>query len=319
MMKKNIIFIFVFSLLWGAYADWFWPFGKDSQNDKKELRLSELMEKASLAIDDAVDLADNGKISEAIEKYKEAIAELDRVERENPDRAKTPEFSTLRTKRAYSKNAITSLQMSEALLNARSVAVTDTTELEKKLADEKRGKSDKASEPEKKSEPAKEEKPVSAQTNKVESIGLLIDCLDDARKTEKPDVKAAPSKISAAAKAEKPKKSDPRRDAVLSALKEGQYAKATAIVKEMLKDDPNGVLPLNLLALICKSQGRLDDAEKVLFKCMTANTYSYYTYYNMARLYLMKNPPDKSGAKYYYETGRLYTDERDLEIERRLK
>ena len=114
--------------------------------------------------------------------------------------------------------------MSEALLNARSVAVTDTTELEKKLADEKRGKSDKASEPEKKTELPKEEKPVGAQTNKVESIGLLIDCLDDERKTEKPDVKAAPSKISAAAKAEKPKKSDPRRDAVLSALKEGQYA-----------------------------------------------------------------------------------------------
>jgi hypothetical protein len=33
----------------------------------------------------------------------------------------------------------------------------------------------------------------------------------------------------------------------------------------------------------------------------------------------MKNPPDKSGAKYYYETGCLYTDQRDLEIERRLK
>ncbi len=320
MMKKNIIFIFVFSLLWGAYADWFWPFGNEAQNDKKELRLSELMEKASLAIDDAVDLADNGKISEAIEKYKEAIAELDRVERENPDRAKTPEFSTLRTKRAYSKNAITSLQMSEALLNARSVAVTDTTELEKKLADEKRKKREKATEPDKKkAEPPKENRVVGAQTNKVESIGLLIDCLDDGSKTEKPDVKAAPSKISAAAKAEKPKKSDPRRDEVLSALKEEQYDKATAIVKEMLKDDPNGVLPLNLLALICKAQGRLDDAEKVLFKCMTANKHSYYTYYNMARLYLMKNPPDKSGAKYYYETGCLYTDQRDLEIERRLK
>ena len=82
-----------------ALAAWYWPFGSD--DDKKPPRMSELMEESSILIDEAFDLAAQGKVSEAVEKYKKAYVELERLEQEYPDRAATSEFSTVRNKKAY--------------------------------------------------------------------------------------------------------------------------------------------------------------------------------------------------------------------------
>lgn len=118
-----------------ARAEWYWPFSSDNEN--KPPRLSELMEPATVLIDEASDLAGEGKVSEAAEKYRAALKELDRIEQAASDRAKTPEFATLRTKRAYVNAAIDSMLMSQAKNNAKTVAVSDTSELEQKLAKEK--------------------------------------------------------------------------------------------------------------------------------------------------------------------------------------
>lgn len=114
-----------------AEASWYWPFGSDADSNRP--RLSELMEKASMLIDDAEDLAADGKKHEAIEKYRAALAELAVVEAENPERAATTEFASLRNKRAYANAAIDTLLLAEARSNAKAVAVTDTTELEKRF------------------------------------------------------------------------------------------------------------------------------------------------------------------------------------------
>lgn len=124
----------------GARA--FWPFDSD---DDEPPRLSELMEGASRLIDEASDLASEAKVTEAVEKYREALKELARVEAENPERAETQEFATLRTKRAYVNAAIDSLLLSQVKDNAKAVAVSDTSELEKRLAEEKRVKFEKTS------------------------------------------------------------------------------------------------------------------------------------------------------------------------------
>lgn len=118
-----------------ADASWYWPFG--GSKDKDSVRISDLMEPASLLIDEAADFAAEGKVSEAKEKYEQALAELERIELENPERAETSEFSSVRNKKAYINAAIDSLLLSQAQKNAKAVAVTDTTELEKKLAAEK--------------------------------------------------------------------------------------------------------------------------------------------------------------------------------------
>jgi len=118
-----------------SQASWYWPFG-GSDEEKEPPRLSELMEPASLLIDQAADLASEGKVQDAVEKYREALSRLDRIEAENADRAKRPEFATLRNKRAYVCAAIDSLLLEQVKSNAKAVAVSDTTELEKKLAAE---------------------------------------------------------------------------------------------------------------------------------------------------------------------------------------
>ena len=110
-----------------ASASWYWPFGGDDEDRPK--RVSELMEPASKLIDSASDYVEDGKIDEAVEEYRKALAELDRIEIENPERADKPEFSTLRNKRTYVNSAIDSLLLDQARKNARKVAITDTTEL----------------------------------------------------------------------------------------------------------------------------------------------------------------------------------------------
>lgn len=112
-----------------ARAAWYWPFGGD---EKSPPRVSELIEEASELMDDAADLAADGKIEEAVDKYREARAELERVEFENPARAATDEFATVRNKKAFIETAIDSLLLKQAQNNAKAVTVTDTTALERR-------------------------------------------------------------------------------------------------------------------------------------------------------------------------------------------
>lgn len=112
-----------------ARAAWYWPFGGD---DKEPPRVSELIEEASELMDEAADLAADGKIDEAVDKYREARAELERVEFENPARAATAEFATVRNKKAYIETAIDSLLLKQAQNNVKAVTVTDTTALERR-------------------------------------------------------------------------------------------------------------------------------------------------------------------------------------------
>lgn len=124
-----------------SQASWYWPFRSETVFGSSEPRLSELMEKASTMIDEAADLADEGKTEESVEKYRAVLEELDRIERENPERAKTPEFATVRNKRAYVNAKIDSMLMNQVKTNAKVVAVSDTRELERRLAEERWGKS----------------------------------------------------------------------------------------------------------------------------------------------------------------------------------
>ena len=120
----------------------FWSVGTD-KNEDGAVRLSVLIEPATEAIDAADDLAYDGKTSEAVDKYREALEILDTIEAQNPERAATPEFASVRNKRAYVTATIDSILLLEARKNAKAVAITDTTDLEKKFAQrqaEKRAK-----------------------------------------------------------------------------------------------------------------------------------------------------------------------------------
>lgn len=240
------------------------------------MRMSELMEDASVLVDSAADLAAEGKIPEAIEEYNKALIELERIERENPERAATSEFSTVRNKKAYVTAAIDSLLLTQAANNARTVAVTDTTELEKKYAEE-------------------------AAAKMAPKKGA---------QTKAPEVQAKAKKPSAPAKkvvAAKP--ADRKSKLMLAAAdyRNKDYAAAMLTLKELLKDRADDVAALNLKAAVELAEGNAKAAEETLHSSIRSNPRSHYAYYNLARLILeTRGSAGRADARRYYENGREY-------------
>ena len=288
-MNKVISFVLALALSGAAQASWYWPFGSDDDGERRVPRLSELMEGASTNIDAAVDFADEGKITEAIEAYRRALAELDRVELEYPERANKPEFATLRNKRAYVNAAIDSLLLGQVKANAKAVAVSDTTELEKKLAAERAA--------------ARGEKP---------------DEVANAGKAEKAESVEKPVKAEAPAPA-KPARPLSVRDRVIADIEKGDWRGAELGISEMLAARPNDVIALNLKAAMEVEQGKLKEAEETLDQAIMSNPRSPHAYYNMADLMLKRDPPNPGAARRYYETGRTMGGQRDERLEAALK
>ena len=292
-MKQLLLFVLVFALCAKAEASWYWPFSSDET--PKPPRVSELMEPASVMIDEAYDLADEGKTSEAVDKYRMALAELDRIEAENPDRVKEPEFNTLKNKRATVKAAIDSLLLSEAQDNARSIAISDTTELQKKY-DAKHSKKPKTEE-----RGAAKPKPESEATTKA---------------TEVADGPEAPAKQPEVIElSQKPKS---KMAIALEDLAKRDFAAVELTVKEILEERPNDAAALNLKAAAEMAQGDAKAAEKTLDQAIMSNPRGYHAYYNMARL-MAGLKGNRSGAKRYYEAGRSLGGPVDAKLEELLK
>ena len=290
-MKQLLSFALVLALCAGAEASWYWPFSSDDET--KPPRVSELMEPASVMIDEAYDLADEGKTSEAVEKYRAALAELDRIEAENPDRVKEPEFNTLKNKRATVRAAIDSLLLSEAQDNARTIAVSDTTELQKKY-DAKRRKATKMEE-------RGAAKPESEATTESTEVAA-----EPEAPTEQPEV------------IELPQKPKSKMAIALEDLAKRDFAAVELTVKEILEERPNDAAALNLKAAAEMAQGDAKAAEKTLDQAIHSNPRGYHAYYNMARL-MAGLKGNRSGAKHYYEAGRSLGGPVDAKLEELLK
>ena len=309
------------ALAGGAAGSWYWPFGS-SDGAAEVPRLSELMEPVSLLIDEASDLAADGKTQESVEKYRAALEELDRIEGENPDRAASQEFATVRNKRAYVNAAIDSLLLGQVRENAKSVAVSDTTELEKRLAEEKK----KLAEEEKKSTEDKKEKPSAEEKKPARDEAEKEDAVEEekAQASGAKKARVASAEENAQASGEKtecqvPEKPLSRREQVIAHIDAGEFAEAELLVSEMLIEKPNGAMALNLKASLEAAQGKLKDAEQTLDQAIMSNPRSHYAYYNMASLLLQADPTNKSAARRYYETGLAVGGPADEQLEESLK
>ena len=282
-MKYLSTFALVFALCVAAEASWYWPFSSD--DEKKPPRVSELMEPASVMIDEAYDLADEGKTSEAVEKYREALAELDRIEAENPDRVGEPEFNTLKNKRATVTAAIDSLLLSEGQNNAKAIAVSDTTELQKKY-DAKHGR-------------APKEDDISARPSPT--------CAEAGTAETKEDLPAAET--------QKPKS---KMALALEDLKKRDFAAVELTIRDILDKRPNDAAALNLRAAVEMAKGDAKAAENTLDQAIRSNPRGYHAYYNMARL-MAGQKGNISGARRYYEAGRSFGGPVDARLEEMLK
>lgn len=300
-MVRFGVFAVAATLSLGALGSWYWPFGSD--DEEVIPRVSELMEPASTNIDAATDFEYDGKFDEAIACYEAALRALDMVEAEYPDQMKKPEFTTVKTKRAYVKTKIDTLKFLQVKENSKAVAVSDTTELEKKLAEEKAAAA-KAATPA--TEPAAEEPTPAPAAEVPASASAPAAPAPRARPAAKP---AAPA----------PAKALSRQQRIAKAIADGDYAAADADIAETLRTRPNDAAALNLRAMMESAQGKYRDAEHTLDQAIQSNPKSYHAYYNMARLILKAYPDNKDGARRYYETGRAMGGPRNAALEEAVK
>ena len=302
-MRKLCTFAAVLAMAGGAVASWYWPFGSSDDDAQAPVRrLSELMEPASRLIDEASDLASEGKSQEAVEKYREALAELDRIEAENPERVASPEFSTVRNKRAYVNAAIDSLLLEQVKANAKAVAVSDTTALEKRLAEEKAKASGGGEKPSAEAKEAPAAKPAEAKPA-----------------AKRPEAKPAQKPVAKRPVRQAPARPLSRREQAIADIAAGDYAAAELQIMEMLAEKPNSAMALNLKASMESAQGKYKEAERTLDQAITSNPRSYYAYYNMASLLLEVNPASKTMAGKYYRAGREVGGPPDPQLEAAVK
>jgi tetratricopeptide (TPR) repeat protein len=281
------------------------------------------MEDATAAIDDAADCAADGKISEAIEKYRKALDELDKVERENPERAATVEFASVRNKRAYVNAAIDSLLIAQARENAKAVAVTDTTELEKRFAERRRRlPGDDGSREHASSQAAAPSSAAEAAAD-VPKLENQKDAFMEKERARKKAVqsKAARAKMEGriAALLEKDPSSPKAR--VMQAglmMGDGDLAGAKQKLAEVLAQSPADTSALNMMAVCAATEGGYSEADDLLSRAIKANPRDYCAYYNMANL-VMQATGEKAVALKYYETGRKVGGPEDKALEESLK
>ena len=259
-------------------AAWYWPFDPDSTN--KPPRLHRLLEKANDFIEKAEDESLEGNGDKAIENYRLALAELDRVERENPDRAETPEFAPLRTKRATCQSAIDSIRFAQVNDNERAVSVTDTRELQKKW-------------------------------NKKHGIKTPED-IEEERKARKKAADEAKQKMAGNSAFQKS-----FREA-LELVRKKDFAGAEKKLAELQKDNPDDLNLLLLMAAVQVGQDHDYPARRTLEKAVRLHPKSYLPLYNLANLAL-KIDDDKEAARRHYEKGRALGGPQNEALEKLLK
>ncbi len=277
-MKKLATIILLFAGLTRADASWWWPFGDDDDN---EPRVSELMEPVTILIDKAADYADEGKTAEAIAEFRKALDELGRIEIENADRVGKPEFATVRNKRAYVNSSIDTLLFRQASDNARAIAVTDPSGLEKRYRAELAEKK--------------------------------------AAKERERTVATAPTRTTATAEESSSRKD--RMAKAKSLLAEKNYALAAKEIEALLAERPNDPPALNLKAMLEMAQGDYEAAETTFASLIQSNPRSYYGHYNLARLILKSRGDEgRDSARRHYIIGRDFCDgPKDPELEELLK
>ena len=312
-----------------AHGSWYWPFGSKEDDPSEPLRLHRLLEEANNYIEIAEDEAMKGDGEKALENYRLALGELDRVERENPERAETAEFSPLRNKRAACVAAMDAIRFAQVNDNERAVSVTDTRALQKKwnkkhgIKDDKDLKDDKDVKDLKDIKDLKDDKDLKEvkdlkdvkddkDIKEVKEVKDLKDLKDVKDLKDLKDIKDL--KDVKDVKDLKPSKTpEPPKDEVvdfkyrlkmaIAEVRNKDYVSADILTEELLKEKPND---LNLLLLRAGAQAGMGSryaARRTLETAMRIYPKSYLPYYNLANLCLQMGENIEI-ARQYYELGR---------------
>ncbi len=333
-MRKTVV------MLAGAFAlcaqgAWYWPFGTDEDSTNAPPRLHRLLEPANDYIELAQDASLDGDTAKALENYRLALEELDRVESEHPDRAASAEFAPLRLRRAACTAAIDAIRFAQVNENVRPVSVTDTTELQKRWNkahgvgdDEDEPTAPPAAEKAEKKEPEKEKKaepPAQVAENEPEPAAEAKKPADAQERVPPPASVDAQERVPPApAPAEEkkptalPKDWNGRIAQAMAELRAQDYAAADVLLESMLKERPKDLNALLLRAAAQAGTKSYYAAQRTLERAMRTHPRSYLPYYNLANLQLQQDG-DIEAAREYYELGRTVGGPVNKALEARLK
>ena len=326
-MRKTVV------MLAGAFAlcaqgAWYWPFGTDEDGTNAPPRLHRLLEPANDYIELAQDASLDGDTAKALENYRLALDELDRVESEYPDRAASAEFAPLRLRRAACTAAIDAIRFAQVNENVRPVSVTDTTELQKRWnkahgvggdeeeppAAEKAGKKEtekKEGSPEGKNS----EEPAQEQAKKSEASEPAAEKVAADAQERVPPPAHPPEETKPAAL---PKDWNGRIAQAMADLRAQDYAAADVLLESMLKERPKDLNALLLRAAAQAGTKSYYAAQRTLERAMRTHPRSYLPYYNLANLQLQQDG-DIEAAREYYELGRTVGGPVNKALEGKLK
>ena len=306
-----------------AQAAWYWPFGNDEDSPDRPPRLHRLLENANDLIEQAEDASLDGDAEKALELYNSALTNLVDIANQNPERAETPEFAPLRNKIAATSAAIDSIRFAQVNQNIRAVAVTDTTELQKKYDAEQAKKKgldkvlEKKEEPEAKKDDVPTKEPVAEPVKKPAEPAPA-----ESPPAAPPKPSAAPKSVLAPASEPAPATIavfDEKIQLAIKELKAKDYAAADLLLEELEKERKGD---LNVLILRAAAQNGMKyhlAARRTLEKAMRAHPKSYLPYYNLAYLMFKLEDEGVESARQYYELGRALGGPMDERIESRLK
>ena len=304
---KTPILILCFCAALGAQAAWYWPFGTDRDGTNAPPRLHRLLQPANDFIELAQDASLDGDTVKALENYRLALAELDRVEVENPDRAASAEFAPLRLRRAACTAAMDAIRFAQVNENVRPVSVTDTTELQKRW-DKDHGLVVEEDEAKKPAAPPPQEgkKPAAPPPQEAKK---------PAAPSPREEVKPKP----AVKEATKPEEDWKGRIAqAMADLRAQDYAAADVLLESMLKERPKDLNALLMRAAAQAGTQSYNAAQRTLERAMRAHPRSFLPYYNLANL-LAQHGGDLEAAREYYELGRTVGGPVNKALEAKLK
>ena len=325
-MEKKFFLLIAVACTLCAQGAWYWPFGSDEDSTNAPPRLHRLLEPANDYIELAQDASLNGDAEKAIENYRLALGELDRVEAENPDRAESSEFAPLRLRRATCMAAIDAIRFAKVNENVRPVSVTDTTELQKRWNKENGVEDEEEVKPA--DQPKEEVQPTPAPKEEVEEKPVAPSPPPQPEEEKKPVEQPAPTPPPSPPK-EEPKKEEKKTDLLptdwdgrIAQAKEyfraQDYAAADVLLESMLKERPKDMNALLLRAAAQVGTKHYYAAQRTLERAMRAHPKSYLPYYNLANLTLLQGD-DLELAKEYYELGRDHGGPVNKALEARLK
>ena len=343
-MEKKLFLLFAVACTLCAQGAWYWPFGSDEDSTNAPPRLHRLLEPANDYIELAQDASLNGDADKAIENYRLALGELDRVESEYPDRAETSEFAPLRLRRAACTAAIDAIRFAKVNENVRPVSVTDTTELQKRwnkangVEDEEEKSSEQPKQEAKPTQPLKEEgkqepeAPPPKEEEKREPEAAPPPPKEEKKGPEvpPPSLPKEEAKLEPEAQPPPPPKEEEKKPAALPTDWDGRFAQAVAylraqdypaadvLLESMLKERPKDLNALLLRAAAQAGTKHYYAAQRTLERAMRAHPKSYLPYYNLANL-LIQQGEDLETAKEYYELGRTVGGPVNKALEARLK